>query len=73
MHRVALALFVATALAGCKRSSTQDLETRVDGLEARYHTQARQIKELQDAVAALQGKPPTEPAVIDLVEPPAPQ
>ena len=69
MNRLLSALFVVVVVAGCQKAD-ENLTARVEGLEARYHTQARQIEELQTAVAALKAGSTPAPVVDLVVTPP---
>ncbi|MBW1878366.1 MAG: hypothetical protein JRI25_11115 [Deltaproteobacteria bacterium] len=53
-----LTLFACLTVLGsaCGSKSAQDVEARVDALEARYHTQDRLIKELTEDVTRLKTK-----------------
>jgi len=50
-----LALFACLAVLGsaCGSKAARDLDARVGALEARYHSQARAIKEMQEEIAQL--------------------
>jgi uncharacterized coiled-coil protein SlyX len=53
-----LLLFACLAVFGtaCQSKTTRDFDARVGALEARYHTQERQIKELTEDVERLIAK-----------------
>jgi len=67
VNRLLSALFVVVVVAGCQKAD-ENLTARVEALEARYHTQSRQLEELQATVAALQAAKPAP--VVDLVATP---
>jgi len=64
VNRFLCASYVVLALTGCQKAD-ENLTARVEALEARYHTQGRQIEELQAAVKALSEAKPAP--VVDLV------
>ena len=70
-----LALFACLTVLGsaCGEKTARDLDARVGALEARYHTQAREIKEMQEDIARLKKKAGLEITEEEAPPEPAPE